>query len=699
MQSLNKNTLELRNIPITKFKGVGEKVAQKLAKLNLYNAQDVLFHLPFRYEDRTHYTPLTGAAPNTSALVCGEIIDVVQLPHGRRSLVVEINDGSGRLIIRLFHFSYNQRQAFVVGRWVECFGEIALRPTGKEMIHPEYRIVTDRPTRPPDDRLTPVYPTTEGISQYLLRKLSAEALEKYLPKVQDLLPQELIGRFEFCSLAEALNAIHRPAQGVDLEAMLETDSPPFQRLIFEELLSFHIGMQRVRVERQNEQSINLDQLNSAELRKQFLENLPFQLTNAQLEAVDEVIADLNKIQPMMRLVQGDVGSGKTVVAALAVIHAVGAARQVAVMAPTELLAEQLFRHLSTWLEALDIKVSWLAGKVTTAQRRPILAGLATGEIQVLVGTHALFQKEVEFHSLGLIVIDEQHRFGVGQRLALREKANGIVPHQLIMSATPIPRTLAMSFYADIDVSTIDELPPGRIPIATVVINAEMKRDQVVERVHHACLQKTQVYWVCSLIDESEHLNAQAVVDVEQELKQRLKGIRIGVVHGRLKPLEKEEMMRQFRDHEIDLLLATTVIEVGVDVPNASLMIIENAERMGLSQLHQLRGRVGRGSQRSVCVLMYRAPLSENAKVRLQTLRESNDGFAIARKDLELRGPGELLGVRQTGAVNMRIANLVRDQHWLTIVAEEAQSFSQQYPDLVDNLLNRWLAHQQQYANA
>ncbi len=699
MQSTINNTLELRTIPITKFKGVGEKVAQKLAKLNLYNAQDVLFHLPFRYEDRTHYTSLSGAVPNTAALVCGEIIDAVQLPHGRRSLVVEINDGSGRLTIRLFHFSYNQRQAFVVGRWVECFGEIVLRPAGKEMIHPEYRIVTDRPTSPQHDRLTPIYPTTEGISQYLLRKLSAEALEKYLPKVQDLLPQELIGRFEFCSLAEALNALHRPAQGVDLEAMLETDSPPFQRLIFEELLSFHLGMQRVRAERQNEKSINLDQLNSAELREHFLENLSFQLTNAQLEAVDEIIDDLNKIQPMMRLVQGDVGSGKTVVAALAVIHAVGAEQQVAVMAPTELLAEQLFRHLSAWLEALDIKVGWLAGKVTTAQRRPILSGLATGEVQVLVGTHALFQKEVEFDSLGLIVIDEQHRFGVGQRLALREKANGIVPHQLIMSATPIPRTLAMSFYADIDVSTIDELPPGRIPIETVVINAEMKRDQVIERVHHACLQKTQVYWVCSLIDESEHSNAQAVVDVEQELKRRLKGIKIGVVHGRLKPMEKEEMMRQFRDHEIDLLLATTVIEVGVDVPNASLMIIENAERMGLSQLHQLRGRVGRGSQRSVCVLMYRAPLSENAKIRLQTLRASNDGFAIARKDLELRGPGELLGVRQTGAVNMHIANLVRDQHWLTIVAEEAQSFSQQYPDLVDNLLNRWLAYQQQYANA
>ncbi len=692
-------TNDLRKVHVTQFSGVGEKMAEKLAKLNLLNAQDVLFHLPFRYEDRTRYSELNSVLPNTSVLARGEIVEVVQLPYGRRSLVVQINDGSARLTIRLFHYSYTQRQAFIVGRWVECFGEVVLRPTGKEMIHPEYQITTDKPDKPKNDRLTPVYPSTEGVSQHLLRKLSQQALEKYLPQVRELLPEKLIKRYQFCSLAEALQALHRPKVGVDLEAMLETDSPPFERLICEELLSFHLGMQQVRAERQKEQSAALNAPESNQLIQQFTNHLTFKLTGAQQRAATEIIDDLKKSQPMMRLVQGDVGSGKTVVAAISVLQAVGAGKQVAVMAPTELLAEQLFRHLTTWLADLGIEVGWLAGKVTVAKRRPILAALHSGELKVLVGTHALFQKGVEFNNLGLVIIDEQHRFGVGQRLALREKATDIVPHQLVMTATPIPRTLAMSLYADIDVSTIDELPPGRIPIETVVINADIKRDLVIDRVHKACLSKTQVYWVCSLIDESEHLSAQAVVDVEQELSQRLVGVRIGVIHGRLKPAEKEDMMRQFRDHEVDLLLATTVIEVGVDVPNASLMIIENSERMGLSQLHQLRGRVGRGSQKSACVLLYRAPLSENAKTRLQTMRNTNDGFEIARKDLALRGPGELLGVRQTGAVNMRVANLVRDQHWLQTVEKEAEWLAENYPDRVKLLLNRWLAYQQQYANA
>lgn len=698
------NAVYLRDIPITQFSGVGEKVAAKLEKLNLCNVQDVLFHLPFRYEDRTCYTDLVQAVPNTSILTRGEITDVVQLPHGRRSLVIQISDGVAQLTIRLFHFSYTQRQAFIVGRWVECFGEVVLRPSGKEMIHPEYRIVTSKPTKPKNDRLTPVYPSTEGVSQYLLRKITDQALTQYLPKVQELLPSELIERYQFCSLQEALQALHRPSAGQDLAMMLKMNSPEFQRLIFEELLTFQLGMQSVRSERGKEKAKALVSDQANDYIKQFTSKLSFSLTNAQQRASTDIIADLKKTQPMMRLVQGDVGSGKTVVAALAMLQAVASGVQVAVMAPTELLAEQLFRNLSNWLIKLDIEVAWLAGKVSTAKRRPILSALAKGDLKVLVGTHALFQKGVDFHDLGLIIIDEQHRFGVDQRLALKDKADDIVPHQLIMSATPIPRTLAMSLYADIDVSTIDELPPGRIPIETVVINADMKRERVIERVHKACLEKTQVYWVCTLIEESEHFNAQAVLDVELELRQRFNNVRIGVVHGRLKPIEKEDMMRQFRDHELDLLLATTVIEVGVDVPNASLMIIENAERMGLSQLHQLRGRVGRGSQKSVCVLMYRSPLSENAKVRLQTMRQTNDGFEIARKDLELRGPGELLGVRQTGAVNMRVANLIRDQHWLEIAEQEAQVLMQSHPDdkysnNIDALLNRWLAYQQQYAKA
>jgi len=693
-----KTSPDLKEINIQKFTGVGEKVAVKLAKLNIYNAQDVLFHLPHRYEDRTQYSDIRSLVPNSSALVRGEIIDVVQIPVGRRSLVIQIHDGTSRLTIRLFHYSYTQKQAFVAGRWVECFGEVVLRPTGKEMIHPEYRIVTEKPETPQADRLTPVYPATEGVSQHLLRKLVDQALEKYLQKVPELLPQAIVEKYEFCSLTTALNELHRPAKGQNMESMLEVESPYFKRLIFEELLAFNLGMQKVRAERKKQKAIPFNDTEQ-DLRTPFLNSLTFELTDAQKRTVDELRVDLQKQQPMMRLVQGDVGSGKTVVAAIAALQAIEAGIQVAVMAPTELLAEQLHRNFVEWFKPLGVDVGWLAGKLTANQRKPVLGALASGELSIVVGTHALFQKGVEFARLGLVIIDEQHRFGVEQRLALRSKSEDEIAHQLIMSATPIPRTLAMSIYADIDVSTIDELPKGRQPVETVVVNADMKRDLVIERVYKACLEKKQVYWVCSLIEESEALRAEAVTDVEQEFVGQFDDIRVGVVHGRLKPKEKESIMQQFRDQEIDLLIATTVIEVGVDVPNASLMIIENAERMGLSQLHQLRGRVGRGNQKSICVLMYRAPLSENAKIRLQTMRETNDGFEIARKDLELRGPGELLGMRQTGAVTMRIANLVRDQHWLTVADEEASVIQSLHPDIAEALLNRWVAHQQEYANA
>jgi len=692
------NSLDLNEINIQKFTGVGEKVAIKLAKLNIYTAQDVLFHLPHRYEDRTQYSDIRSLAPNSSALVRGEIIDVVQIPVGRRSLVIQIHDGTSRLTIRLFHYSYTQKQAFVAGRWVECFGEVVLRPTGKEMVHPEYRIVTDKPETPQTDRLTPVYPATEGVSQHLLRKLVDQALKKYMQQVADLLPEQLLDKYQFCSLVTALHELHQPSKGQDIQSMLEADSPYFKRLIFEELLAFNLAMQKVRAERRLQKAIALSG-NNNNLISAFLKSLPFELTNAQERTADELVKDLQKQQPMMRLVQGDVGSGKTVVAAIAALQAIDSGVQVAVMAPTELLAEQLLRNFTAWFEPLGIEVGWLAGKLTEAKRRPVLSTLLSGELSIVVGTHALFQKGVEFDRLGLVIIDEQHRFGVEQRLALRSKSEDTVAHQLIMSATPIPRTLAMSIYADIDVSTIDELPKGRQPVETVVVNADMKRDLVIERVYKACLDGKQVYWVCSLIEESEVLRAEALTDVEQEFISQFHDIRVGVVHGRMKPKEKESIMQQFRDQEIDLLIATTVIEVGVDVPNASLMIIENAERMGLSQLHQLRGRVGRGNQKSICVLMYRAPLSENAKIRLQTMRETNDGFEIARKDLELRGPGELLGMRQTGAVTMRIANLIRDQHWLAVADEEANVIQSQSPDTAEALLNRWVAHQQEYANA
>ena len=690
--------MDLTQISTVEFSGVGQKMAEKLEKLNIRNAQDVLFHLPYRYEDRTRYTDIGSARPEQSILIRGVVEAVQQIPHGRRSLVVRLHDGTAAMNFRMFHYSYAQKQAFQIGRWVECFGELLVRPGTKEMVHPEYRVLEQKPTTPLMDSLTPVYPATEGVTQHLLRKITAQALKKYLPSVTELLPQALVKKYQFMSLIEALQELHRPNKDRDIEEMLSLQSPIFQRLIFEELLAFQLSLREIRAKRERlkAQPFAIDN----ELSERFKSTLSYQLTTAQQRCVGEVSADMAKTSPMMRLIQGDVGSGKTVVAAFAILQACSAGSQVAIMAPTELLAEQLFKNIEAWFEPLGIDVGWLVGKSTVKQRAPVLVALADGSLPIVVGTHALFQKEVEFHDLGLVIIDEQHRFGVGQRLALRDKSsNNKVPHQLIMSATPIPRTLAMSIYADIMVSTIDELPLGRLPVETVVVASASKREQVIERVYSACQQQTQVYWVCPLIEESDKLQAQAVTDAYQDLSDRLSGVRVGMVHGQMKAAEKETMMQQFRDHEIDLLLATTVIEVGVDVPNASLMIIENAERMGLAQLHQLRGRVGRGSKQSVCVLMYQAPLSQHAKIRLQTLRETNDGFVIARKDLEMRGPGEMLGIRQTGAVSLRIANLVRDEQWLDQVEQEADIMQQHYPKLATAIIYRWLASQQQFANA
>ena len=690
--------MDLTQISTVEFSGIGQKMAEKLEKLNIRNAQDVLFHLPYRYEDRTRYTDIAAARPEQSILIRGVVEAVQQIPHGRRSLVVRLHDGTGSMNVRMFHYSYAQKQAFQIGRWVECFGELLVRPGTKEMVHPEYRVLEDKPAAPLTDALTPVYPATEGVTQHLLRKITTQALNKYLPAVTELLPQALVKKYQFMSLVEALQELHRPNKERNIEDMLSMQSPVFQRLIFEELLAFQLSLQEIRAKRKRLKAQSCPINHESAL--QFKNTLSFELTAAQQRCVQELSDDMAKTSPMMRLIQGDVGSGKTVVAAFAILQACSAGSQVALMAPTELLAEQLFKNIKTWFAPLGIDVGWLVGKSTVKQRAPVLAALADGSLPVVVGTHALFQKEVEFHNLSFVIIDEQHRFGVGQRLALRDKStNNTVPHQLIMSATPIPRTLAMSIYADINVSTIDELPPGRLPVETVVVASASKREQVIERVYNACQQQTQVYWVCPLIEESDKLQAQAVTEAYQDLSDRLNGVCVGMVHGQMKAAEKESVMQQFRDHEIDLLLATTVIEVGVDVPNASLMIIENAERMGLAQLHQLRGRVGRGSKQSVCVLMYQAPLSQHAKIRLQTLRETNDGFAIARKDLEMRGPGEMLGIRQTGAVSMRIANLVRDEQWLAQVEQEAGIIQQQHPHLAAAIIHRWLASQQQFANA
>lgn len=687
----------------TQLSGVGPQMAAKLARVHVTTIQDVLFHLPHRYEDRTSVTDLGALLPNLSTVVIGQI-ELAQVVFGRRrSLLIRISDGTGSLTIRMFYFNRAQEKALKRGLWVRCFGEVRRGAKGYEMIHPEYRVSAQEPEGGLDSTLTPVYPTTEGISQTLWRKITDQALQQALPQVDELiepscLPNEMQAVYESASLQQAIMALHRPSAEVDIGAMQEANSAAHQRLIIEELLAHHFSLRKSRAERDHERSPSLKV--KPEVLQQFLDALGFELTGAQQRVSSEVAADLSTTSPSMRLIQGDVGSGKTVVAAAAMLAAVGAKVQTVLMAPTELLAEQHFKTLRTWFAPLGIEVGWLASKTPTKQKNKTLADLASGQLLVAVGTHALIQDAVEYRDLGLVVIDEQHRFGVEQRLTLRTKTpEGRVPHQLLMTATPIPRTLAMTFYADLDVSSIDELPPGRKVVDTVVIPAESRRAEVIERVRVACEQGRQVYWVCPLIDESEMIVAQAATDTEQELSSYLKGIRVGLVHGRLKSVEKEQVMQRFREGKIDLLVATTVIEVGVDVPNASLMIIENAERMGLAQLHQLRGRVGRGSEQSFCILLYQTPLSQHAKLRLQTLRETNDGFVIAEKDLEIRGAGELLGTRQTGSISFKVADLIRDQHLLPLIEGCANKLALASPQNVDPLIDRWIGSKENYVNA
>ena len=703
MSSKTKHTQNSKQAQaITSLAGVGPAVAEKLARVHVHTVQDVLFHLPHRYEDRTSVTELGSLLPNLSAVVIGQV-DLAQVVFGRRrSLLVRISDGTGSLTIRMFYFNRAQEKGFKRGLWVRCFGEARQGLKGFEMIHPEYRISAEQPEGGLDKTLTPVYPTTEGLSQTLWRKITDQALDIALPKVQELvdadcLPSELQSAYESASLQQAIMALHRPEAGVELDAMQQANSTAHQRLIIEELLAHHFSLRKSRDLRRTETAQVLK--TDTKLQQQFSKALGFTLTTAQSRVTKEIEQDIEQTVPAMRLIQGDVGSGKTVVAALAMLNAVSTGCQTVLMAPTELLAEQHFQTLTIWFEPLGINVGWLASKTPAKQKRTTLECLANGELLVAVGTHALIQDAVEYHQLGLVVIDEQHRFGVEQRLALRSKTpEGQVPHQLLMTATPIPRTLAMSFYADMDVSSIDELPPGRTPVDTVVIS-DARRSEVVERVRVACQQGRQVYWVCPLIEESEVLEAQAATDVEQELSADLNGVNVGLIHGRLKPKEKEAIMSDFRDGKLQLLVATTVIEVGVDVPNASLMIIENAERMGLAQLHQLRGRVGRGSEKSFCILLYQMPLSQHAKLRLQTLRETNDGFVIAEKDLEIRGAGELLGTRQTGSISFKVADLIRDSHLLPKIDACATKVAAKTPDNIEALIDRWIGSKEGYINA
>lgn len=687
----------LAQTPITTLKGVGAKVAEKLTKIGLHTVQDVLFHLPSRYEDRTRVYEIEDCKPFTHVSIQGEV-KTADIQYGKkRMFVVKVSDGTGTITLRFFHFGAVQRTMMTPGNEVRCFGEIRTGKWGLEMMHPEFALIGEDDGET-EDTLTPVYPTTEGVKQLTLRSLTDQAL-KLLDKgaLSDLLPQ---GMYEGqVLLADALKLVHRPPPDVPLEMMEEGRHPAQKRLILEELLAHHLSVLKVRQQAQAQPGIAI-QINQS-LIDQLLGNLPFSPTGAQQRVVSDIQKDMAMNCPMMRLVQGDVGSGKTLVAALAALSAIGAGYQVALMAPTELLAEQHASNFRDWLSPLGIEVGWLAGKLKGKARQEVLTRLASGEIQMLVGTHAIFQEQVEYQQLALVIVDEQHRFGVHQRLALREKGEkqGRFPHQLIMTATPIPRTLAMTAYADLDTSVIDELPPGRSPVTTVVL-PDTRRGDVIARVYEACHnQGRQAYWVCTLIDESEVLQCQAAEDAAITLRTALPDLRVGLVHGRLKPAEKQAVMDEFKRGELDLLVATTVIEVGVDVPNASIMIIENPERLGLAQLHQLRGRVGRGAVESQCVLMYSAPLSKTATQRLGVLRESNDGFYIAQKDLEIRGPGELMGTKQTGIAEMRIADLVRDAQLVPQVQSIAEKLWQDYPSHAQAIINRWIGFKEQYGNA
>ncbi len=687
--------------PVTKFTGVGGQVAARLEKLGLRTAQDLLFHLPMRYEDRSRVVPIGSLAPGLTTSVEGEVDLAEVVFRGRRALLVRISDGTGSLTLRFFHFSKQQQESFQRGVKLRCFGEARRGKSSLEMVHPEYRVLRDGDTAPQAENLTPVYSTTEGVQQGRLRALTTQALNQLNAgklQVTELLPPEAIPDAKFPSLADALRYVHRPPLDADLAQLADGRHPAQRRLVLEELLAHHLSLQQLRNETR---TLGAPEMHGDGKRVQaFLDQLSFSLTGAQQRVLQETFDDLQKPHPMMRLVQGDVGSGKTVVAALAALRAVESGYQAAVMAPTELLAEQHFRNFLEWLEPIDVRVAWLAGKLTAKQRREQLEEIASGAAKVVVGTHALFQESVNFHRLGLVVIDEQHRFGVHQRLALRDKGalDGRAPHQLIMTATPIPRTLAMTAYADLDTSVIDELPPGRTPVQTVVI-PDSRRADVVARVNSAIDEGRQVYWVCPLIEESEVMQYEAAENTCAALREALPDRRVGLVHGRMKSTEKEHVMQAFKRGGVDLLVATTVIEVGVNVPNASLMVIENAERMGLAQLHQLRGRVGRGSIASSCVLMYRSPLSQLAKRRLAVMRETNDGFVIAQEDLRLRGPGEVLGTKQTGLAQLHIADLVRDQDLLPHVQKIAARVMQDFPQNVRPLIERWLGDSARYANA
>ena len=681
----------MTELSLSSLSGIGPKVTEKLAKLHIHDVLDLAFHLPLRYEDRTRIAPIASLRPGERALIEGQRLGIREVYGQRRSLLITLGDATGSITLRLFHYSRAMRTRLENAQVLRCFGETRPGPRALEMVHPE--IQTDQGIEPLAETLDPVYPSTDGLQQRSLRKFVAQALSQVQSNqlLEELLPEALSEHYQLPPLMDSLWRVHHPNPA---EAARFEDSPHRARLVLEELIGHRLALlERKALRKQSPAQacpVNVP------LLTQFCAGLPYKPTQAQSRVLSEIQVDLAKDEPMHRLVQGDVGAGKTLVAAMAALPVLAAGHQVAIMAPTEILAEQHFKAFSAWLKPMGFEVDWFAGSQKARDKKPALERLASGVCQVAVGTHALFQEAVNFHDLGLVIVDEQHRFGVHQRLALTDKNAEFRPHQLIMTATPIPRTLAMSLYADLDLSVIDELPPGRTPIDTRVLSSQ-KRDQVASRIQNLVAEGGQAYWICTLVEDSEHLAAQAAETSHAWLAQHLPNLNIGLVHGRMSSDEKNAAMDDFKALKTQVLVATTVIEVGVDVPNANLMVIENAERLGLAQLHQLRGRVGRGQRASFCLLMYDPPLSENGQARLETLRQSNDGFVIAEKDLELRGPGDVLGTRQTGDLSFRVANLARDRELLPKTQAIAEQLHQSYPEKAQALIKRWVGSRVVYS--
>ena len=675
------------------LKGVGPALVSKLEKLNIHSQYDLLFLLPIRYEDKTCLQKISDLVPGEKVLIQGTIVLTTIVYRGRRMLISQLSDDTGIITLRFFNFSKQQAKGLTKNAIVRCFGQTRKTTSGLEMIHPEYQIIDPENPQPLETGLTPIYPSTEGLQQGRLRKIIRAALNQQIDSIPELLPHSIIKELGLVPLTESLQEIHQPSQK---NIANEHENLFRKRLIFEELLANQLALKRLKRRTKKEPAMALGNLL---LKESLIAALPFKLTKSQSRVVEEIEEDLKKNQPMMRLLQGDVGSGKTIVAALTMLIAVGNKQQAALMAPTELLAEQHYDNLVSWFEPLGVSVALLKSKLSAKDRREVLTGVAEGNVDIIVGTHALFQPSVVYKRLALVVVDEQHRFGVEQRLSLMKKSSdrNSVPHQLIMTATPIPRTLAMTAYGDLDASIIDELPKGRGGIETIIVPEE-KRAQVMEKIIKECARGRQSYWVCPLIEESEELNFQAAESTYVLLQETLQQLNIGLVHGKLNSAKKIKAMENFKNGNTDVLVATTVIEVGVDVANSSVMVIENAERLGLTQLHQLRGRIGRGKHKSLCILIYKKPLSLIAKERLAAIRATNDGFVIAEKDLQLRGPGELLGTRQKGLIGLRIADIMRDAYLLPVINKLTVNIEENHPDVIEKIVRRWVGDQLEYRN-